>query len=202
MYACLQIRYSFLFSDFLLLLLLLLPLPLKPTVGFGLSNNVLPFLLTATNCLHLLGPTSTWRYLPTSSFHLFLSLPLLLVPSSSWAKILLGILSSSILSRWPNQLILCPFIHFTFPILMTRIFGRDIWKIVKYKILTFTLLACLRNFEIFWKKYLNIIWICICGKYLKRWVKKSPKNINCNSRNFMESWLISIRLVTEKFSYR
>jgi hypothetical protein len=25
----------------------------------------------------------------------------------------LGILSSSILSRWPNQLILCPFIHFT-----------------------------------------------------------------------------------------
>ena len=34
-------------------------------------------------------------------------------PSSSWAKIFLGILSSSILSRWPNQLILCPFIHFT-----------------------------------------------------------------------------------------
>jgi hypothetical protein len=28
-------------------------------------------------------------------------------------KIFLGILSSSILSRWPNQLILCPFIHFT-----------------------------------------------------------------------------------------
>jgi hypothetical protein len=25
----------------------------------------------------------------------------------------LGILFSSILSRWPNQLILCPFIHFT-----------------------------------------------------------------------------------------
>jgi len=28
-------------------------------------------------------------------------------------KIFLGILSSSILCRWPNQLILCPFIHFT-----------------------------------------------------------------------------------------
>jgi hypothetical protein len=28
-------------------------------------------------------------------------------------KIFLGILSSSILSRWPSQLILCPFIHFT-----------------------------------------------------------------------------------------
>ena len=45
--------------------------------------------------------------------HLFLGLPLLLVPSSSWVKIFLGILSSSILSRWPNQLILYPFIHFT-----------------------------------------------------------------------------------------
>jgi hypothetical protein len=28
-------------------------------------------------------------------------------------KIFLGILSTSILSRWPSQLILCPFIHFT-----------------------------------------------------------------------------------------
>jgi hypothetical protein len=28
-------------------------------------------------------------------------------------KIFLGILSSSILSRWLNQLTLCPFIHFT-----------------------------------------------------------------------------------------
>jgi hypothetical protein len=28
-------------------------------------------------------------------------------------KIFLGILSSSILSRWPSQLILCHFIHFT-----------------------------------------------------------------------------------------
>ena len=46
-------------------------------------------------------------------FQFFLGLPLLLVPSSFWVKIFLGILSSSILSRWPNQLILCPFIHFT-----------------------------------------------------------------------------------------
>ena len=56
---------------------------------------------------------STWRSLSTSSFHLSLGLPLLLVLSSSWLKIFLGILSSSILSRWPNQLILCPFIHCT-----------------------------------------------------------------------------------------
>ena len=78
------------------------------------------FFLSATNSLHLLTP-STWRYLSTSSFHHFLGLPLRLVPSSSWVKISLCILSSSILSRWPNQLILCPFIHFTTfsPLLIT-----------------------------------------------------------------------------------
>ena len=70
------------------------------------------FILSATKSLHLLT-NSTWRSLSTSSLHLFLGLPLLLVPSSSWVKIFLDILSSSILSRWPNQLILCPFIHFT-----------------------------------------------------------------------------------------
>ena len=70
------------------------------------------FFLSATNSLHLLTP-STWRSVSTSSFHLFLGLPLFLVPSCSWVKIFLCILSSSILSRWPNQLILCPFIHFT-----------------------------------------------------------------------------------------
>ena len=70
------------------------------------------FFLSATNSLHLITP-STWRSLSTSSSHPFLGLPLLLVPSSSWVKIILGILSSSILSRRPNQLILCPFIHFT-----------------------------------------------------------------------------------------
>ena len=91
-----------------------LPLALQPTVGFGLSNNVLPFFFPICHqlSLHLLTP-STWRSLSTSSFHLFLGLPLLLLPSTSWVKIFLVILSSSILSRWPNQLMLCPFIHFT-----------------------------------------------------------------------------------------
>ena len=70
------------------------------------------FFISATTSLHLLTP-STRRSLSSSSSHLFLGLPLLLVPSSSWVKIFLDILSSSILSRWPNQLILCPFIHFT-----------------------------------------------------------------------------------------
>ena len=56
------------------------------------------FFLSATNSLHLLTP-STWRSPSTSTFHLFLGLPLLLIPSNSWVKIFLGILSSSILSR-------------------------------------------------------------------------------------------------------
>ena len=46
------------------------------------------FFLSATNSLHLLTP-STWGSLSTSSFHLFLRLPLLLFPSSSWVKIVL-----------------------------------------------------------------------------------------------------------------
>ena len=84
---------------------------LHPTVGFGLSNNILPF-FSVTIFLHHLTP-SAWRSLSTSSFHPFLGLPLCIVPLSSWVKIFLGILSLSILSRWPNQLILCAFIHFT-----------------------------------------------------------------------------------------
>ena len=95
----------------LLLLLLLLPLTLalQPTVGFGLSNNVLPFFPIC----HQLSPSSHSHHLKISfSFHLFQGLPLLLVPSSSWVKIFLGILSFSIISRRPNPLILCPFIHF------------------------------------------------------------------------------------------
>ena len=92
-------------------LLLLLPLALQPAVGFGLSNNTSPF-FPITNSLHLLTP-STWRSLSTSSLHPFLGLSLRFVPSSSWVKIFLWILSSSILSRWPNELILCPFIQFT-----------------------------------------------------------------------------------------
>ena len=51
-------------------------------------------------------PLSSSSFISTSSFHLFLGLPLLLVPSSFSVKIFLGILSSSILASWPNQLII------------------------------------------------------------------------------------------------
>jgi len=89
-----------------------LPLALQPTVGFGLSNNVLPFFPIC----HQLSASSHSQHLKISFYFLFPSFPgssLLLVPSSSWVTLFLGILSSSILSSWPNQLILCPFIHFT-----------------------------------------------------------------------------------------
>ena len=70
--------------------------------------------VTQTTYLLPLNPFYyTWRSLSTSYLHPFLGLPLRLVPSSSWVKIFLGILSSSILSRWPSQLILCSLIHFT-----------------------------------------------------------------------------------------
>jgi len=84
----------------------------SPLCALACRTKPLHFSLSITNSLHLLT-SSTWRSLSTSSLHHFLGLPLRLVPSSSWVKIFLGILSSSILSRWPSQLILCPFIHFT-----------------------------------------------------------------------------------------
>ena len=90
----------------------LLPLTLQPTVGFGLSNNVLPFFPIC----HQLSPSSHSRHFKISFYFLFPSFPGSSPssrPSSSWVKIFLGILSSSILSKWPNQLILCPFTHFT-----------------------------------------------------------------------------------------
>jgi len=96
----------------LMLLLLLLPLALRPAVGFGLSNNISPFALI----YHQLSPSSHSQHLKIS-FHFFC----LSFPSSSsssrpfqfWVKMFLAILSSSMLSRWPSQLILCPFINFT-----------------------------------------------------------------------------------------
>ena len=61
---------------------MLLPLALQPTVGFGLSNNVLPF----SPICHQLSPSSHSQHLKISfyfPFHPFLGLPLLLIPSSS-----------------------------------------------------------------------------------------------------------------------
>ena len=106
------ILFFYFFFFFFFFLLLLFHWHYSPLWALVCRTMSFHFFLSATNSLHLFT-TSTSRSLSTSSFHLFLGLPLLLVPSSSWVKIFLGILSSSILSRWPNQLILYPFIHFT-----------------------------------------------------------------------------------------
>ena len=50
-----------------LLLLLLLPLALQPTVGFGLSNNVLPFFPIC----HQLSSSSHSQHLKISFYYLF-----------------------------------------------------------------------------------------------------------------------------------
>jgi hypothetical protein len=84
----------------------------SPLLALACRTMSLHFVLSITNSVHLLT-TNTWRSLSTSSLHHFQALPLRFVPSSSWVKIFLGILSSSILSRWPSQLILRTFIHFT-----------------------------------------------------------------------------------------
>ena len=94
-----------------IIIIFIIPLTLQPTVDFGLSNNVLPFFPVC----HELSTSSNSQHLKISFYFLFPSFPLpsLFVSSNSWVKIFLGILSSSILSRRPNQLIFCPFIHFT-----------------------------------------------------------------------------------------
>ena len=77
------------------------PVEQCPSIFSYLPPTLSIFSLLALEDLFLL-PLSILSW---SSLHL--------VPSSSWVKFFLGILSSLILSRWPNQLILCPFIHFT-----------------------------------------------------------------------------------------
>jgi hypothetical protein len=84
----------------------------SPLWALACRTIPLHFSLSITNCLHLLTP-STWRSLSTFLYLHLLYLHLRLVPSSSWVKIFLGILSSSSLSRWPSQLILRPFVSFT-----------------------------------------------------------------------------------------
>ena len=89
-----------------------LPFALQPTVGFGLSNNVLPFFPFC----HQLSPSSHSQHLKISLYFLFPSFPGSSPSSRPFqflSEDLFGHPISSILSRWPNQFILCPFIHFT-----------------------------------------------------------------------------------------
>ena len=85
-------------------------------MGFGLSNNVLPFFPIC----HQLSPSSHSQHLKISFFFLFQSFPVSSTSSCPFqflSENLLGILSSIILPRWPNQLILCTFISYLPPTL-------------------------------------------------------------------------------------
>jgi hypothetical protein len=100
----------FLFEKYLLLLL---PLALQPAVDFGLSNITSAFFPVS----HQISPSSHSQHLKISFYFFSPSFP----GSSSSSRpyqflsedLFLGILYSSILSRWPNQFILCPLIYFT-----------------------------------------------------------------------------------------
>ena len=96
----------------------------KQLFFFHLHYSPLWALVCRTISFHFFYPSPTFSMFSLQTFEdLFLlppsilswvfpfisSLPVL----GSWVKIFLGILSSSILFTWPNQLILCPFIHFT-----------------------------------------------------------------------------------------
>ena len=91
--------------------LLLLPLALQPTVGVGLSNNVLPFFPIC----HQLSPSPHSQYLKISFYFLFPSFPGSFPSSRPFQFLSEDLFGHPILllSRWPNQLIFCPFIHFT-----------------------------------------------------------------------------------------
>jgi len=128
--------------------LLPLPLALQPTVGFGLSNNTSPF----SPVYHQLSPSSHSQHLKIS--FCFFS-PSFRGSSSSFrpfkflSEDLLGILSSSILSRWPSQLILCPSIHlfiYTFINILNRCLG-TYWHILT---LTDTFWHLLTHFDTHW----------------------------------------------------
>ena len=79
------------------------PVEQCPSIFSYLPPTLSIFSLPALEDLFLL-PLSIFSWV----FPFFSSLPVL-----EWRFFFLGILSSSILSRWPNQLIRCPFIHFT-----------------------------------------------------------------------------------------
>ena len=70
-YICFHISLRQGLIFYKLILLLLLPLALQPTVGFGLSNNVLPFF----PIYHQLSPSSHSHHLKISFSFLFPSFP-------------------------------------------------------------------------------------------------------------------------------
>ena len=77
--------YMYIYCIYMYIYLLFFHSHYSPLWTLAWRTKPFHFFLSTTNSLHLL-PLSTWRRLSTSSFHLFLGLPLLLVPSSSSVK--------------------------------------------------------------------------------------------------------------------
>ena len=92
--------------------LLLLSSALQPTMGFSLLSDSPPFRPFLTQ---LSPPSYSLRLdvFSISSTHLFLGLPLILLPVGFHSNILLGILFSSIRITCPNQAILLLFMNLT-----------------------------------------------------------------------------------------
>ena len=86
------------------------PVEQCPSIFSYLPPTLSIFSLPALEDLFLL-PLSIFSWV----FHFF-------VPSSSWVKIFFGILPSSIPSRWPNQLIFCPFFPFYYTFSFAHLF--------------------------------------------------------------------------------
>jgi len=104
-------------------ILLLLLLALQPTVGFSLlSVFFFHSALSLQNFLHPLIPiicTSS----STSSIHLFLGLPLFLLPVGFHSSTLLCIRFPSIRITWPSQAILLLFTNLTISSFFIRSFS-------------------------------------------------------------------------------
>ena len=91
----LQTTFQILHAALYNIILLLLLLPLKSPKVFNLLSDSLPFCSSLTLFLHPCIPIICKSSL-ISSIHLFLGLPLILVPIGFYSKLFLGVLLSSI----------------------------------------------------------------------------------------------------------
>ena len=121
---------------FLLLVLPLLPLALQPTVGFGLSNNVLPFFPIS----HQLSPSSHSQHLKISFYFLFTSLssPSISFPLLSLQAFKRGWISQTI-SQFDSislcQLFPDPLLYFLFVSLTSLFSFLDLFYLLSFYVL-------------------------------------------------------------------